>query len=1083
MSVQKLIAEADKLLEKEKIPEAIAKLKSAISSEPLNQLAANKLAGIYSDTGDNVAASKVMVNLANKLSEAGKSQVAIAIYKQAMELNSNDIELKIKFATECEQVGKLGDAHNYGQQALKHFLKRKKYFDAANLMPLLARTHSKDESMKFAWVEVMQLSQAEAKLIHLLVALCGPPGLVSQEFSVGGDPTNLSEKLYQALKGLIDWFPRDPKIAYALAWAAQRRGDNQSFYRYLRESIRREPDFCLSHLLLAKALAEQQKLNESLFVYKHVRARMNADRNVDMPTLNRLLDGFVEKNGWISFAEESSEEVSPKNFLDGIKGVKAELGNPEPEKTGQTSSNFSPDKGFLESISETIAAPAEIDLNSKPDSVNEGGVEIQLTGGQTKKIDLSQLQEEPKKTNTPPPAPAAPPKISFVPTPSPATPEKEYSPPKRPDAPPVAAQEINLPDFSTEEDNSIMFTSVSTVAPKAKDAKNENKPSAEIPVANPATPAHVDEPPAKTNSKKLFNPLESTIAAELSSGDDSQVEQSAEKTQMFSPMDLLDVSSQRPSTAKEINTKVTIQSPEGASLKEIAEAAKSSTPPQNSQPEPPSLIAKDDLQKINELEAEGERTIQFSPADAILAAADSRRPFVSGAEVPPKPPAAPPADPMPEAEEQKTEMVAMPPKESIAVNVVPAKLEFPVPGSAASELANSLMSPPTPDSESPTMFVPIGNLFAAQKSAEEVPSEAAPSAAAPEEPKNIAPENEPLAPSPEMLEKSEAFVLPQTFHATLPEQPKLDLSGFESPANIGLAIVPIPDLDAASPSLDAKNEQSQNAADSIDLGEDLLESPTRILSSDLPREHTEHLLKEINIALKDTGKKPALDAKLLLKKADRFQAKRNFYLARKALRHAKALGADENLVSERLREIRKLEFPDGLYAKVSSDQAEGESASDLLDKLEKDFDLLDENGGQDIEQIRGTINSRMKEILNSNDPQTILDFGIGLHEMGLFHEAERLFSLLIERHPESAFDAYYLSALAKFARRDYVGSVSILKRLSNEVGKSEADKVPIYYALGEAFEKLKQTENSSEFFRKVAEIDSNYRNIREKLSE
>ncbi|MGZ3713343.1 MAG: tetratricopeptide repeat protein, partial [Bdellovibrionota bacterium] len=175
MSVQKIIAEADKFLDKGKIPEAVEKLKAALQAEPMNQLATTKLANAYAAAGSKEKAAATFTALANRLSEAGKAQVAIAVYKQAIELTPGDIALKLRYAQECEGVGKLSDAQNQAQGVFQYYLRRKKYFDAANILPMLVRLNGKDERLKQAWLEVMQLSQAEKKLVHLLVALAGPP--------------------------------------------------------------------------------------------------------------------------------------------------------------------------------------------------------------------------------------------------------------------------------------------------------------------------------------------------------------------------------------------------------------------------------------------------------------------------------------------------------------------------------------------------------------------------------------------------------------------------------------------------------------------------------------------------------------------------------------------------------------------------------------------------------------------------------------------------------------------------------------------------------------------------------------------
>jgi TolA-binding protein len=263
------------------------------------------------------------------------------------------------------------------------------------------------------------------------------------------------------------------------------------------------------------------------------------------------------------------------------------------------------------------------------------------------------------------------------------------------------------------------------------------------------------------------------------------------------------------------------------------------------------------------------------------------------------------------------------------------------------------------------------------------------------------------------------------------------------------------------------------------LGDDLLDGATRILiAPPTVSDSTQNLIKELQQEI--SGKKASPpDPALLLRKAERFIAKRNYYLARKALRHALALGADEATVKNRLRDIRRLEFPDSLYHAVSSDQGERLRSSEILERLEIEFDVTE--GSEENQEVAASIEEKLEEIFQDNDARTILDFGVGLHEMGLYRPAEQLFARMVSEFPDFAFDAYYLAAVSKLARKDYAGAASILKKLSLDADRSELEKIQIYYALGELFEKMSQRDRSREFFKKVAELDANYRNIRHKL--
>lgn len=403
MSAQKL-AEAEKLLEKGKVAEAIQAFKSLVASEPNNQTYVTKLSAAYAADGDMAASIATLLGYAKRVGKAGKPQLAVAILKQALEREPENVGLLEEYAAQCEASGKFSEAANTAQKVLAIYLPRKKYFDALNVFPLLVRVAPKEQKFRAAWVEIMGIALAEQKLIHLLVALLGPPGLTSEVFETGGDPTELSPEVFDSIKGLTPWFPRDAKAAYAVAWGCYRRGDLPGCYSNLREAIRRDPDFTLASLLFARILAEQQKLNESLFVYRYVKERVISDRQVPSPILNKQIAAFEEKNGWISFSEGgSSDEHSAETFLNAILGKQAEAdGAEKPVETPAKSDAVveAAPKEVAASAStndsEGVALPGEVELGGS----EEGAGELILSSGEAKKI---QARQEEKAEPTPAP--------------------------------------------------------------------------------------------------------------------------------------------------------------------------------------------------------------------------------------------------------------------------------------------------------------------------------------------------------------------------------------------------------------------------------------------------------------------------------------------------------------------------------------------------------------------------------------------------------------------------------------------------------------------------------------------------------
>ena len=113
---------------------------------------------------------------------------------------------------------------------------------------------------------------------------------------------------------------------------------------------------------------------------------------------------------------------------------------------------------------------------------------------------------------------------------------------------------------------------------------------------------------------------------------------------------------------------------------------------------------------------------------------------------------------------------------------------------------------------------------------------------------------------------------------------------------------PIPERGFVPIPASAEAVRPSAGEEGVDLGDDLLEGPTRIFTQPSGAEKTEHLLREIKQDLKETAS-ARLDIDMLMKKAERYTAKRNYYLARKALRHAQALGADAPLRIELLGSV------------------------------------------------------------------------------------------------------------------------------------------------------------------------------------
>lgn len=812
MSIEKLLSQADKLLEKGRIEEAIQKFQEALRTDPKNQQANNRLAQAYIANDQANEAVKIFEDLAIQASEAGRSQIAVALLKQALDLDQDNLALMSKLALECEIIGKLSEANMYARQILAYYVARKKHVEALPICGLLARVSPKDDQLKSIWLEILTYICIDERLMPALVYFCGPPGLADPEFPVGGDPALLSEALYNQLKKLLTWYPKNVTIAYALGWAAYKRGNLADAYKFIREAFRRDPDCTLNMLLLARIFSDQKKLNECLFIFKYVKEKISNDKTVEMVTLNKQLALFEEKNGWLTFNEGFGDEDSftTAKFLAQFekKGEAEEEVVSENEDIAQEV-----EAGTIEPVvmvksddgtesSHPLTNQAD-DFGVALPSLGEEKTEILFTSGIVGSID------------------------------------NEYSIP-----PPLSA-----------------------VSPPAAPVVSEA--AAVIPEA----PAVILKEPEETEETVVISSVESA-----------------------------------PDPIEALITGTT---------------------------------------KLSESEA------FLSPLEALQASAKA---FIYPVESPAIPEAPP--------------VVASPVEEKMDATI------FVAPPAPAEALAPSRVSP--------------------------------------------------IAPLPDMHEQE----------------------------------VP------------AEGVEKNIAEEEIDLGSDLLEEATK------REEVTKNEEKGTSLLVAEL-KKEEITAENMLRKGERFLAKRNYYLARKSFRQALALGADEDIVKDKLRTIRTMEMPDSMYVKISSDKEPSTNVDDVVRALEIDFDIEEELHKK---EALGKFNkTKFRRIMKDVDARTCIDLGVAFFEMSLYKDAENIFAYAVQQDETIRFEAFYLMAETMMARKDYAAAVNALKALAVDKAKEEKEKLPIYYLLGQAFEKMHQPKRSKKYYEKVANLNANYRDVREKL--
>lgn len=860
MAIDKALAQAEKLFEKRKFAEALEKYLEVNKADPNNEIVNNKLVRCYVELGKPQEAVEFIKKMALLASKGGRSQKAVALLKQAYQVNPNDLDLIHMLAEECEAAGKVQDANEYAGYLLAYYVPRKLFAKASEVCRQLVRLNRSNQEYKNAWLELILYSGSETTLLPALVGLCGPPGLVHEDFPQAGDAAQVNERAYELLELINDYLPANPFTCYGLAWINYKRGDITATFSYLHELIRRAPGFSMGHAFLARLLAQRDWRKETAYVFRHARDKVGGDKSSEVRALNGVLDQLLEEFPWLAEETEDSQKIiNTENFQ---KNMAHKLGKgPEP-----------------------VTAP-------------------------------------PPPTSMPAPPPLPSPAMA-------AAPEKKSAE--------VGTSSIDV-QF-TPPASALTQTEIGLNPPPA-------------PTLTPPPPV-VAEPPASAAPA--------------------------------APMELFGVD--RQVTTPEPEKKNPAQTQTGLSANILADPTSS-------------------------LEM---REFKQTPTD-------------SGQ------------------------------------------------GGSAALLADLLAAQASPDPSDATavMSPEAAAALAAEKPLNPIDLFSQPAAASQDEATRIV--TMPSEPGPSSQDEATRIV-------ARPVEPELQA---QRPA---VVFQPIP---GAAP-IAAKPSEPEK----IDLGDDLLDGTTRMISGVMAGQPTAVLEPGTMREAPRPGERaqapspkiePQLDEKTLILKGDCYLEEKKYHLARKAYRHALALGADEKSIREKLREIRKREMPDSFSSTQSSEDNKNISSEEILQRLERDF-ALDEFSAVTAEEKRELLESlsavRAQIDLSPEPPdeRTKLDLGIAYFEVGFFEEAEAYFQqIALSQDPALRVDAEYLLAKCYESSGRYAQALALLKRLGERRDCGEQEKIPVYYALGELLERMKQPDRARKYYERVAKLDRHYRNIQDKL--
>jgi tetratricopeptide (TPR) repeat protein len=194
-------------------------------------------------------------NLGNFYMEGGQFHEAVKCFETSYKLEPRSIGPMVNAAIAYSNLNRNEDA----ERCLRRALAAEPANPAANF------------NLGLLLGEEGRLEEAERAL---RLALKGDPGMAAAAYNLGVivAKENLDEALLWCRKA-HELRPDDPKYAHTLAFYLREKGDTQGAIQVLRETIRRQPGYLDSYLLLADVYEAQGDNKAAAQVYREALAR------------------------------------------------------------------------------------------------------------------------------------------------------------------------------------------------------------------------------------------------------------------------------------------------------------------------------------------------------------------------------------------------------------------------------------------------------------------------------------------------------------------------------------------------------------------------------------------------------------------------------------------------------------------------------------------------------------------------------------------------------------------------------------------------------------------------------------------
>ena len=262
----KIIAEATKLVQKGAYDKAIATYQKILAEDPKDVRVLLKVGELQQKKGDDRAAAQAFEKVAETYAEQGFFLKSVAVYKQIVKLDPDDVRVNERLAALYQQLGLLSDAMSQYQFMAAAY---EKAGDGAKLTDVLKRMVELDPDNIASSIKLGEL-YARAGQAHPALECFRRAAAYLKKHNRADEYLKVSERL-AALS------PEDLDLTRELANIYLAKGDTKRALAKLQLCFKADPKDVETLQLLALAFRDLGQSSKTLSVYKEL-ARVHEER-------------------------------------------------------------------------------------------------------------------------------------------------------------------------------------------------------------------------------------------------------------------------------------------------------------------------------------------------------------------------------------------------------------------------------------------------------------------------------------------------------------------------------------------------------------------------------------------------------------------------------------------------------------------------------------------------------------------------------------------------------------------------------------------------------------------------------------